>query len=393
MLEQHAIFFCHFAHISLGAHSLPTLCWCPTKGGRQTGATCLTPRQDLRGSASARTIEVMNNQTSLRTAPQTEWVASDDALANIIGIGSSGDTRSTPADDRMPNAPVGAGNGCATGARHNSNSNKRPCPPETATCGRDGAKARRTDSDKRSSASSRLATNDLPRTDSATGKKPGRSSKGAAIDGRTTPPDSPPGEAFAVSFLLDYMAGTGLLTSSGHVLGLASNPARKWGLACELPAGWYVIDDAPRPEQALVRFDMAPARACGWKVTGPQMKSFNPTVPVQIRYGNPKGGCTPEYGVMRAAVYTWCHEEASGDVVEGNIKLIHIYIGRASRNRNMPRRQAGRRTARAEALAVHVCHASSSPLTPAPPRETRTRTARNGSPASPSVIIARSSIS
>ena len=240
----------------------------------------------------------------------------------------------------------------------------------------------------------------LPTVKRKAAKFPGRqptqkvSRTGGHADGAaagTTPPGSPPGEAFATNFLRAYVDRGALLTR--EVMGLASNPARKWGLACELPAGWYVIDDAPRPEQALARFDMAPARACGWKVTGPQMKSFNPTVPVQIRYGNPKGGCTPEYGVMRAAVYTWCHEEASGDVVEGNIKLIHIYIGRASRNRNMPRRQAGRRTARAEALAVHVCHASSSPLTPAPPRETRTRTARNGSPASPSVIIARSSIS
>ena len=206
------------------------------------------------------------------------------------------------------------------------------------------------------------------------------------------PPSTPPGEAFAAEFLREYVDCGVLLTQQG-VTRLVSNAGRKWALASELVEGWYVIDDASGTGQALPQLDISAARQCGWKVTGPQMKVFNASVPVQIRYGNPKGGCTPEYGVMRAAVYTWCHEEASGDVVEGNIKLIHIYIGRASRNRNMPRRQAGRRTARAEALAVHVCHASSSPLTPAPPRETRTRTARNGSPASPSVIIARSSIS
>jgi hypothetical protein len=159
----------------------------------------------------------------------------------------------------------------------------------------------------------------------------------------STPPCNPPGEAFAANFMREYVDRGGLLTR--QVTGLASNPARKWGLACELPAGWYVIDDHPGPGQILPHFDSSAAPPCGWKVTGPQMKVFNPDVPVQIRYGNPKDGCTKDYGAMRAAVYTWCRKDAAGAVVEGAVKLIHVYVGRASRNRNAPRRPAGRRAA------------------------------------------------
>ena len=120
------------------------------------------------------------------------------------------------------------------------------------------------------------------------------------------PPDSPPGEAFAVRFLREYEHADRPLTS--QVTRLASTPARKWrckwGLACELPAGWYVIDDAQLGR--VPQFDSSALPSCGWKVTGPQVKVFNPDVPVQIRYGNPKDGCTKDYSAMRAAVYTWC---------------------------------------------------------------------------------------
>ena len=174
----------------------------------------------------------------------------------------------------------------------------------------------------------------------------------------STPPCNPPGEAFAANFMREYVDRGGLLTR--QVTGLASNPARKWGLACELPAGWYVIDDHPGPGQILQHYDASATPPCGWKVTGPQMKVFNPDVPVQIRYGNPKDGCTKDYGAMRAAVYTWCRKDAAGAVVEGPVKLIHVYVGRASRNRNgngngNVRPSRGRRrsaSARKEALAV-----------------------------------------
>ncbi len=170
-------------------------------------------------------------------------------------------------------------------------------------------------------------------------------------DSVSTPPCNPPGEAFAVRFLREYVAGS-LLTP--RVIGLASIPGRKWGLACELPGGWYVIDDTPGPAQILPHFDSSSSPPCGWKVTGPQMKVFNPDVPVQIRYGNPKDGCTKQYSAMRAAVYTWCREDAEGATVESSVKLIHVYVGRASRNRNAPRRSAGRRAAVTTTVAPAV---------------------------------------
>ena len=132
---------------------------------------------------------------------------------------------------------------------------------------------------------------------------------------------------------------------------LAAN-ARKWGLAHELPSGWYCIDDrVPRGQPSLAdemdEFEIETEKTakCGWKVTGPQMKVFNPAVPVQIRYGNPKQGCGAEDSAMRAAVYTWCTAQPDGALTEGDVKLIHVYIGRASRNRAVPRRHVGRRTA------------------------------------------------
>ena len=161
----------------------------------------------------------------------------------------------------------------------------------------------------------------------------------------TTPPDSPPGEAFASRFLREY-ENAGRLLEASEVSGLASTPARKWGLARELPAGWYVVDDSPAPGQVLPHFDSTALPPCGWKVTGPQMKGFNPKHPVQIRYGNPKDGCTKEYGAMRAAVYTWCRKDAAGAVVEGSVKLIHVYVGRASRSRKYARRPAVGRSRR-----------------------------------------------
>ena len=168
-------------------------------------------------------------------------------------------------------------------------------------------------------------------------------------------PAAPPGEAFAAAFLREYLQ-RGAVPGS-QVQRLASN-SRKWGLAHELPAGWYLIDDHPKPMggDTLAHFDTAPAVACGWKVTGPQMKVFNPAVPVQIRYGNPKQGCGAEYSAMRAAVYTWCTAQPDGALTEGDVKLIHVYIGRASRNRAVPRRHVGRRTApsggRAQAVTL-----------------------------------------
>ena len=182
------------------------------------------------------------------------------------------------------------------------------------------------------------------KSDAFPGRQP--SAKFSKLDldaGVSTPPCNPPGEAFAVSYLREYVDRGSLLTP--QVMELAPNPARKWGLAFELPAGWYVIDDNPGPRQLLTHFDPSSSPTCGWKVTGPQMKVFNPDVPVQIRYGNPKDGCTKEYSAMRAAVYTWCHQDATGLAVEGSVKLIHVYVGRASRNRNAPRRSAGRRAA------------------------------------------------
>ena len=43
---------------------------------------------------------------------------------------------------------------------------------------------------------------------------------------------------------------------------------------------------------------------------------------------------------MRAAVYTFCTEEATGEIVESNQRLIHIYVGRAARKKST-RRKAG----------------------------------------------------
>ena len=156
------------------------------------------------------------------------------------------------------------------------------------------------------------------------------------------PPTSPPGEAFAHQFLRGY-EDAGRTFMSANVLRLASCRSRKWGLACELPAGWYVIDDSLAPGQAQPHFDLSVVPRCGWKVTGPQMKTFNPEVPVQIRYANPKEGCTTGYGEMRAAVYTLCRKDATGTVVEGDVKLIHVYVGRGSRNRKAVRRHRNRR--------------------------------------------------
>lgn len=158
-----------------------------------------------------------------------------------------------------------------------------------------------------------------------------RMTAGTEAEKCTSPPVRPPGEAFANKFLNEY-EDTGRTLTSAHVLRLASTPTRKWGLACELPAGWYLIDDDVAPGQVLPHFDSCALPLCGWKVTGPQVKTFNPDVPVQIRYGNPKYGCTSHYSEMRAAVYTLCQKDATGTVVEGDVKLIHVYVGRASRN-------------------------------------------------------------
>ena len=173
--------------------------------------------------------------------------------------------------------------------------------------------------------------------------------KARKYEGGEAPPACPPGEAFASQFLREYVEGRRLL--SPQVRRLAAN-ARKWGLAHELPSGWYCIDDrVPRGQPSLAdemdEFEIETEKTakCGWKVTGPQMKNFNPAVPVQIRYGNPKEGCARGYSAMRAAVYTWCTAKAEGGgFQEGEeVKLIHTYVGRASRNRNAPRRQGSRR--------------------------------------------------
>ena len=173
--------------------------------------------------------------------------------------------------------------------------------------------------------------------------------KARKYEGGEAPPDCPPGEAFASQFLREYVEGRRLL--SPQVRRLAAN-ARKWGLAHELPSGWYCIDDrVPRGQPSLAdemdEFEIETEKTakCGWKVTGPQMKNVNPAVPVQIRYGNPKEGCARGYSAMRAAVYTWCTAKAEGGgFQEGEeVKLIHSYVGRASRNRNAPRRQGSRR--------------------------------------------------
>ena len=180
-------------------------------------------------------------------------------------------------------------------------------------------------------ASALLASSAQPPTQLLRQKLP-RDSGHAAWRPGTMPPSTPPGEAFAAEFLREYVDCGVLLTQQG-VTRLVSNAGRKWALASELVEGWYVIDDASGTGQALPQLDISAARQCGWKVTGPQMKVFNASVPVQIRYGNPKS-CTPEYAAMRAALYTWCHQEGpSGDVVEASIKLIHVYVGRASRTR------------------------------------------------------------
>ena len=167
------------------------------------------------------------------------------------------------------------------------------------------------------------------------------------------PPDSPPGEMFAASFLREFCT-TGGLVSTG-VWSLEASPGRKWGLERELPAGWYLLDrTAPGSASALTPFDVGGCGVCKWKVTGRQISEFNREMPIQTRYCNPKEGCSEKYVAMRAAVYTWCTEQHSGEIVESEQRLIHVYVGRASRKKSTRRKAGGASSAAASIAAGPV---------------------------------------
>ena len=152
------------------------------------------------------------------------------------------------------------------------------------------------------------------------------------------PPDSPPGETFAVAFLSELCTSGALITTK--VWRLQASPSRKWGLERELPAGWYLLDRTSS-EATLPLFDANSVEACQWKVTGRQISEFDRQMPIQIRYCNPKDGCSATYAPMRAAVYTFCTEVATGEIVESDQRLIHVYVGRASRKKSTRRKAGG----------------------------------------------------
>ena len=152
------------------------------------------------------------------------------------------------------------------------------------------------------------------------------------------PPDSPPGETFAAAFLGELCTSGALITTK--VWGLQASPSRKWGLERELPAGWYLLDRTS-PGATLPLFDAKTVETCQWKVTGRQISQFDRQMPIQIRYCNPKAGCSATYAPMRAAVYTFCTEAATGEVVESDQRLIHVYVGRASRQKSTRRKAGG----------------------------------------------------
>jgi hypothetical protein len=81
---------------------------------------------------------------------------------------------------------------------------------------------------------------------------------------------------------------------------------------------------------------------CRWKVTGRQISEFNPAMPIQTRYCNPKDGCSAQYTPMRAAVYTWCTQSSdTHEIIESEQRLIHVYVGRASRKKSTRRKSSG----------------------------------------------------
>eukprot|EP01043_Picozoa_sp_COSAG02_P043266 COSAG02_NODE_3756_length_6279_cov_4.967314_3_plen_581_part_00 len=160
----------------------------------------------------------------------------------------------------------------------------------------------------------------------------------SALADEVVPPDSPPGENFAAAFLSEYCTSGGLITMK--VWCLTASPSRKWGLERELPAGWYFLD-RESSGMALPAFDASSVGMCQWKVTGRQISEFNQQMPIQIRYCNPKEGCSAAYKAMRAAVYTYCTETATGEVVESEQRLIHVYVGRASRKKSTRRKAGG----------------------------------------------------
>eukprot|EP01043_Picozoa_sp_COSAG02_P008817 COSAG02_NODE_288_length_25612_cov_29.808529_17_plen_621_part_01 len=152
------------------------------------------------------------------------------------------------------------------------------------------------------------------------------------------PPESPPGENFAAAFLSEFCLSGRFITTK--IWSLTASPSRKWGLERELPAGWYFLDRASSGTTLPV-FDSNTVDTCQWKVTGRQISEFNPQMPIQIRYCNPKDGCSLAYKPMRAAVYTFCTETDTGEVVEGDQRLVHVYVGRASRKKSTRRKAGG----------------------------------------------------
>ena len=166
------------------------------------------------------------------------------------------------------------------------------------------------------------------------------------------------GEGFAAGFLSCYVGRDQLPTTQGAslTLGSASDkvwgfvpgpPLKKWGLAHELPAGWYLMDAAPRNTFNLLDVcDTSASSPCVWKTTGRQIARYDASAPVQIRYCSPKAdSCSRGYASMRAAIYTWCvaaeapmaHGQQPGWPQESSqYKLIHVYTGRAAK---APRRR------------------------------------------------------
>ena len=182
------------------------------------------------------------------------------------------------------------------------------------------------------------------------GQRPGGAEEGRGV----IPPSSPPGEMFAASFLREFCTTGGLIST--EVFSLDASPARKWGLERELPVGWYLLDrTSAGSASALSPYDVNSVSVCRWKVTGRQISEFNPAMPIQTRYCNPKDGCSPQYAATRAAVYTWCTQSPNtGEITESEQRLIHVYVGRASRKKSTRRKASGVSGATAAAPAKAI---------------------------------------
>ena len=189
-----------------------------------------------------------------------------------------------------------------------------------------------------------------------------------------SPPDTGPVAAglWAAAFLTSWERSS---LTSHHVRLLP--PAGSYGLAHELPQGWFLADAEHGARRAaavgLAVLDASALPPCKWKVGGPQKyrgggggQSFDSGEPVEVRYANPKAGsCSEAYQSVRVTLYSAVAPGPNGDgVVESAAKLVHVH--RARRKGRQAKKRAPSNEAPTDAKRQRGSPAESSSPTATP---------------------------